>query len=140
MVAVAKPQTQPLKFVEIVDGFVELNTQMKAVDKLIKERDELRKRLAEHTNTVSDGVVKLTGYRYYISFSKARIMRTINNIPAFLEAVGLEAFLTAVKINTTAADKLLSPNQKATLFEVSPGVRRVKDTGQLSGIMQPCNP
>jgi hypothetical protein len=64
-------------------------------------------------------------------------MRTVNNVGGFLEAVGIDAFIGAVKISTTAADKLLSATQKATLFEVTTGSRRVKDTGELMQAVQP---
>ena len=131
------PQVTNQPIAIMVDRFVDLTNQLAFVDSLIKERDSLRKQLAEHADTLSDGVVKLTGDTSYVSFTKAPLMRTVNNVGGFLEAVGLDSFLTAVKISTTVADRLLSATQGAVLFEVSQGSRRVKDTGDLMPVTQP---
>ncbi len=136
MAAVLKPQTTNENISKMVDRFGWLTAELKAVDDLLKERDTLRKQLADYADSISDGEVKLSGSRYYVSFSKAPLMRTINNIAGFLDAVGLEDFLMAVKVSTTTADKLLSEIQKAALYEVSPGVRRLKDVGAIAGLMR----
>lgn len=91
----------------------------------------MRKRLAEHADSISSDAVKLTGDKSYVSFSKAPMMRTVNNVGGFLEVVGLDNFLTAVKVSTTVADKLLNETQKSALFDVTIGARRVKDCGEL---------
>jgi hypothetical protein len=131
------PQVTVQPISEMVDRFVDLQNQLSFVDSLIKERDSLRKQLAVHADSISDGAVKLTGDTCYVSFTKAPAMRSIENIGGFLEAVGLDKFLTAVKISTTVADKLLNETQKAELFEVSVGARRVKDTGELMQAVAP---
>lgn len=120
---------QPIS--EMVDRFVDLTSQLSFVDSLVKERDSLRKMLAEHADTIGTGAVKLTGNNSYVSFTKPPLMRNISNVGGFLEAVGLDNFLTAVKISTTTADKLLNETQRTTLFDVTVGSRRVKDTGEL---------
>ncbi len=120
-----------------VDRFVDLTNQLAFVDSLVKERDSLRKQLAEYADTIGTGTVKLTGNNTYVSFTKAPLMRNISNVGAFLEVVGLDNFLTAVKISTTTADKLLNETQKTTLFDVNVGSRRVKDTGVMMQVVQP---
>jgi hypothetical protein len=131
------PQTATQSIANKVDRFVDLSNQLAFVDSLIKERDSLRKQLAVHADSIGTGAVKITGDHSYVSFTKAPAMRSIENIGGFLEAVGLDSFLTAVKISTTLADKLLNETQKAELFEVSVGARRIKDTGELMQAMAP---
>lgn len=131
------PQITAQTIAEKVDRFVDLTNQLSFVDALIKERDSLRKQLAEYADSVGSDAVKLTGNKTYVSFTKAPLMRSVENIGGFLEAVGLDQFLTAVKISTTVADKLLNETQKTTLFEVSVGARRVKDTGEITQAIQP---
>lgn len=125
------PQISAQPISEMIDRFVDLNNQIAFVDDLIKERDSLRKQLAEHADTVGSGPVKLSGERFYVSFSKAPLMRSVSNIGGFLEAVGIDKFISAVKVSTTEADKLLNETQKATLFDVTVGSRRLKDTGEI---------
>jgi hypothetical protein len=131
------PQTTAQHISIMVDRFVDLTNQLSFLDSLIKERDSLRKQLAVHADTIGTGAVKLTGDTCYVSFTKAPAMRAIENIGGFLEAVGLDNFLTAVKISTTVADKLLNEAQKVELFEISTGARRVKDAGKLMQAMAP---
>jgi hypothetical protein len=124
------PQTTVQSISDKVDRFVDLSNQLAFVDSLVKERDSLRKMLAEHADSVGTGAVMLTGHNSYVSFSKPPLMRNISNVGAFLETVGIDSFLTAVKISTTAADKLLNETQKVELCDVSVGSRRVKDCGE----------
>jgi len=133
----AMPQIAVQSISEKVDRFVDLTNQLSFVEALIKERDSLRKQLAEHADTIGSDAVKLTGNTTYVSFTKAPLMRSIENIGGFLEAVGLDSFLTAVKISTTVADKLLNETQKTALFEVTTGARRVKDTGEIMQAVKP---
>lgn len=131
------PQVTVQPISEMVDRFVDLTNQLSFVDSLIKERDSLRKMLAEHADTIGGGAVKIVGENSYVSFTKAPAMRNISNVGGFLKAVGLDSFLTAVKISTTTADKLLNETQKAGLFDVTTGSRRVKDTGELIQTIAP---
>jgi hypothetical protein len=131
------PQTSVMTLADKVDRFVDLTNQLAFVDSLVKERDSLRKQLAEQADTAGTGAVKLTGNNTYVSFTKAPLMRNISNVGAFLETVGLDSFLTAVKISTTTADKLLNETQKTSLFDVTVGSRRVKDTGEIMQVVQP---
>jgi len=131
------PQIAAQTIAEKVDRFVDLTNQLSFVDALIKERDSLRKQLAEHADTIGSGAVKLTGNNTYVSLTKAPLMRNVENIGGFLEAVGLDQFLTAVKISTTVADKLLNETQKTALFEVTTGTRRVRDTGEIMQAVKP---
>ena len=135
MNAQLKPQTQTIE--DQIDRFVDLQNQLAFCDALLKERDSLRKQLAEWADSISPDAVKLTGNNSYVSFTKPPLMREISNIGGFLEAVGLEKFLTAVKISTTTADKLLNETQKTKLFETSLGARRVKDSGELVQATKP---
>ena len=130
-------QTSVMTLADKVDRFVNLTSQLAEVEALVKERDSLRKQLAEHADTMGAGAVKLTGNNTYVSFTKAPLMRNVSNVGLFLETVGLDKFLTAVKISTTTADKLLNETQKTTLFDVTVGSRRVKDTGEMMQVIQP---
>jgi hypothetical protein len=117
----AQLKTQTPSIESMIDRFCELQNQITDVEPLIKERDNLRKQLAEYCDTVSPDAVKLTGVNSYMSFTKPPVMREIKDINGFFEAVGFEAFLASVKISTSAADKLLNETQKAKLFETSLG-------------------
>lgn len=114
-----------------VDRFAELTLQLKAFDDAVKERDTLRKQLAEFCDSVSSDDVRLTGNRYFVAFTKAPLMRSVSNIAGFFNAVGLERFLSVVKVNTSDADRLLTETQKTALLEATPGSRRLKDVGEL---------
>lgn len=80
------PQITVQTIAEKVDRFVDLTNQLSFVDALIKERDSLRKQLAEHTDTIGNGAVKLTGNNTYVSFTKAPLMRSVNGVLAPLMA------------------------------------------------------
>ena len=113
---------------DLVDRFGALENELKKVEALIKERDELRKRLAEACDEVGEGEVTLQGHAFTVMFSKAPAMREIK--PAqfgdYLTIVGIDDFLKSCKVSTTAADKLLGEQDKARLFTVSKGSRRLK--------------
>lgn len=115
----------------MVDRFADLTQQLEFIEPLVKERDSLRKQLCEYADTQGNTAIKLQGHSHYVSLTPAPLMRNVNNIVGFLEAVGLDRFLTSIKISTTAADKLLTETQKAVLFDVTLGSRRIKDVGQL---------
>lgn len=64
MAKVLKPQTTNQNISEMVDRFGWLTAELKAVDDLLKERDTLRKQLADYADSILDGEVKLSGSRY----------------------------------------------------------------------------
>ena len=111
----------------LIDRFGELEAQLKGVDALIKERDTLRKQLAEACDAIDPaGEVRLIGSQFAVTFGKAPVQRTLSNIAGYLEAVGLAKFLDSVKVSITEADKYLTETQKAELFEIGRGARRLK--------------
>jgi glutamate-1-semialdehyde aminotransferase len=126
MSAILQPQSNTIT--AMIDRFGELETQLKGIDALIKERDSLRKQLAEQCDTIDpDGEVRLIGERFSVTFGKAPIQRTLSNLAGYLEAVGITKFLSSVKVSVSEADKYLNETQKAELFEVGKGSRRLKD-------------
>jgi hypothetical protein len=131
MNAIIKPQASSLA--PLVDRFGELEQQLKGVDALIKERDSLRKQLADACDTLDpDGEVRLIGERFTVTFGKAPIQRTLSNLSGYLEAVGIVKFLSSVKVSISEADKFLNETQKAELFEVGKGARRLKDCAPIA--------
>lgn len=110
----------------MVDRLGDLDSQLKAVDSLLLERDALRKQLAEHADTLSDNEETLRGIHYSVVFSKPPINHSIIDVAGYLNAVGIEGFLGSVKVSVTTATKLLSKNQQADLFVKSKGARRLK--------------
>ena len=114
-----KPQTTNQNIIEMVDRFGQLSAELKTVDDLIKERDTRRKQLADYADTISEGEVKLSGFRYYVSFSKAPLMGIINNIGGFLGAVGLENLITAVQNQYDFFGQIVNSNAKSRLAFIS---------------------
>jgi glutamate-1-semialdehyde aminotransferase len=131
MSALLQPQSNTI--IAMIDRFGELETQLKGIDALIKERDSLRKQLAEQCDTLdSDGEVRLIGERFSVAFGKAPIQRTLSNLSGYLEAVGIVKFLASAKISMTEADKYLNETQKAELLEIGKGARRLKDCAPIA--------
>jgi glutamate-1-semialdehyde aminotransferase len=126
-------QPQPHTLTAMIDRFGELESELKGVDALIKERDSLRKQLAEHCDSIDpDHEVRLIGEHYSVTFGKAPLQRTLSNLSGYLEAVGIVKFLASAKISVSEADKFLNEAQKATLFETGKGARRLKDCAPIA--------
>lgn len=114
--------------VQMIDRFGQLESELKKVEALIAERDALRKQLSEACDAVAEGEAVLQGKAYSVVFSKAPALRTIepNRFAEYLAIVGLDGFLASCKVSTSAADKLLSEQDKARLYHVTKGSRRLK--------------
>jgi hypothetical protein len=110
----------------LVDEFGALNAELKAFDALAKRRDELKKQLAEYGDTISDGEVKLVGKRYFVTFAKPAISRTVKSLPELFATIGSAAFFDCVKPSITEVCKYLNKTQQAALLESAPGARRLK--------------
>jgi hypothetical protein len=110
----------------LVDEFGTLNAELKQFDALAKRRDELKKQLAEYCDTVSNDEVKLVGSRYFVTFAKPAISRTVKSLPELFSAIGAAAFFDCVKPSITEVCKHLNKTQQAELLESVPGARRLK--------------
>lgn len=110
----------------LVDELGSLSNQLKPYQALQDRHDALRKQLAEYCDAQSSDETTLTGNHFTAVFSKPTTNRTIEDVAGFLSAVGVERFLTAVKVSTTIATKLLSKTDAAQLFVESKGSRRLK--------------
>jgi hypothetical protein len=110
----------------IVDEFGALNAELKHFDALAKRRDELKKQLAEYCGTVSGEEVKLVGRRYFVTFAKPAVTRTVKSLPELFAAIGATAFFECVKPSITEVCKHLNTTQQADLLESAPGARRLK--------------
>lgn len=117
---------QSIEIKNLVDELGGLNAKLSSFDELAKRRDEIKKLLAEHCDLLSSAEETLQGNAYTVVFGKPVINRSIEDIAGFLETVGIQSFLGAVKISTTAASKLLSKTDAARLFVESRGSRRMK--------------
>lgn len=110
----------------MVDDFAALDTELKSIDSKIKRHAELKKLLAEYCDSKGDAEMTLSGKHFVVQFSKPVINKTVEDLPDYLEAVGLEGFLKSVKVSTTAASKLLNKTEQERLFVKSRGSRRLK--------------
>lgn len=137
MSAVLKPTTKPETLTALmVDEFTELNSQVKTFEATQTRYDLLKKQLADIANQHSQHQeVRLSGSLGYVVFSKPPQTRTITDIAKFFEVVGRDSFIQAVTVSTTKADKLLTATQKAELFEVGKGTKRLKDAGRISSVL-----
>jgi hypothetical protein len=141
MSAVLKPKTNSETNHEIltalmVDEFTELHSQVKVFEATQARYDQLKKQLADVASQHShDQEARLAGNLGYVVFSKPPQTRTITDIAKFFEAVGRDRFIQAVTVSTTKADKLLTATQKAELFEMGKGTRRLKDAGRISSVL-----
>jgi hypothetical protein len=120
---------------DMFDEFCDLHEQVKAFETIQKRYDQLKKLLADHASQVSSDEVRLAGQIGYVSFTKPPMVRAINDVTKFFDAVGVESFIQSVTVSTTKADKLLSASQKAELFTVTEGSRRLKDCGRISTLL-----
>jgi len=119
----------------LVDEFADLHAQVKAYEKTLTRYEHLRKLLSEHASQVSEGEVRLCGSFGFVSFTAPSSVRTMNNLPKYLDIVGLEAFLDTASVSVTKADKLLNEQQKSELFSYSVGSRKLKDCGRISQVL-----
>lgn len=111
----------------LVDEFGALNSALKQYDHMAKRRDEIKKLLSEHCDTVStDSEVKLVGTTYFVSFTKPSITRTVKSLPDLFNAMNTNDFFSCIKVSITKACKHLNKTQQAELLESSPGARRLK--------------
>lgn len=120
---------------DMVDEFVDLHEQVKAFEPIQKRYDQLKKLLADHASQAGSGEVRLAGQTGFVSFTKPPMNRTLNDVAKFFDTVGVDNFIQAVTVSTTKADKLLSASQKAELFTVTEGSRRLKDCGRISTLL-----
>ena len=121
----------------LTDELGSLNAKLASFDELAKRRDEVRKLLCEHCDSLGDTETTLHGSAYTAVFSKPVINRSIEDVAGFMNAVGVESFLTAVKISTTAANRLLSKTDAARLFVESRGSRRLKAVVEVAQVTRP---
>lgn len=137
MSAVLKPTTKPETLTaSMVDEFTELHSKVKAFEAIQTRYDLLKRQLADIANQYSQHQeVRLSGSLGYVVFSKPPQTRAITDITKFFEVVGRDSFINAVTVSTTKADKLLTATQKAELFEVGKGTRRLKDAGRISSVL-----
>lgn len=121
----------------LVDELGGLNAKLASFDEMAKRRDELKKLLSEYCDFISNDETTLQGERFTVVFSKPTINRSIEDVAGFLETVGIQSFLGAVKISTTVASKLLSKTDSARLFIESRGSRRLKAVVEVAQVARP---
>lgn len=129
------PTVKPDPITELVDEFAELHQRVKAFEATQTRYDELKRQLSAHADTLGDGEVRLSGRVGFVVFGKPINQRSINNIPKFLELVGLQNFFECITVSTTKADRILDAAQKSELFDVSKGSRRLKDCAKLIDVL-----